>query len=574
MPTYCINEDCEIRACFGKRDSKLAEYCFNHKLDGYVNVKNKKCLLCNKTPTFGIKGSKLAEYCKKHKLDGYIDVRSKTCLKCDKIPNFGKKGTKLREYCKQHAPEDYIDIKHKTCLKCNKQPTFGKKGTKLREYCKQHAPEDYIDIKNKTCLKCNKRPNFGKKGGRAKYCKQHAPEDYIDITHKTCLLCNKRPAFGKKGGRAKYCSAHKLDSYIDVVSKTCLLCDKYPAFGKKGTKLVKYCKSHAPEDYVNVKDKTCLKCDKHPAFGIKGERAKYCKTHAPDDYVNIKGRRCLLCNKLPTFGKLNSKLAEYCKAHSPEDYVDVKNKICLLCPTRASYGPLFQPKRHCAKHKTHNEFIKNNPKCSGDKCKNEPIFTKEDSIYPIRCEDHKLEDDINIVEKECQSCKLPWIIPENQTMCLACREFNIPSIRNRKENKIKDMLNANNIEYQSHDAIVDIQCSKKRPDFVLDYGFYKVVIEVDENQHKSYPCECEQSRMIQIHQDIGMDLLFIRFNPDSYLDSDKKRIRSYTGREKRLLELLNSLKNTEKRSHYLEVIYMYYDGWDNVITKIDVNYMR
>ena len=150
----------------------------------------------------------------------------------------------------------------------------------------------------------------------------------------------------------------------------------------------------------------------------------------------------------------------------------------------------------------------------------------------MRCESHKLDKDINIIERECTSCKLKWIIPDDQKMCNACLDYNTPSIRNTKENKIRDMLNAYEIKFDSHDKRVDNLCSYKRPDFVIDYNFYKVVLEVDENQHRSYPCECEQSRMIQIHQDIGMDVLFIRFNPDNYRDKNKELIKSYTGREK------------------------------------------
>lgn len=133
-------------------------------------------------------------------------------------------------------------------------------------------------------------------------------------------------------------------------------------------------------------------------------------------------------------------------------------------------------------------------------------------------------------------------------------------------------MDNNDIKYESHDKITDIRCSLKRPDFVIDYGFYKVVLEVDENQHRSYPCECERSRMIQIHQDIGMNVVFIRFNPDVYRDHENKLIRSYTGRERKLLQLLKSLKNTTKRNHYLEVIHLYYAEFDGKISIDDIYY--
>ena len=77
----CIHPTCEIQAYFGKK-GKLAEYCSEHKLPGYVDIKNKKCIHpnCEIQAYFGKKGSKLAEYCSEHKLPGYIDVKHKKCI--------------------------------------------------------------------------------------------------------------------------------------------------------------------------------------------------------------------------------------------------------------------------------------------------------------------------------------------------------------------------------------------------------------------------------------------------------------------------------------------------------------
>ena len=47
------------------------------------------------------------------------------------------------------------------------------------------------------------------------------------------------------------------------------------------------------------------------------------------------------------------------------------------------------------------------------------------------------------------------------------------------------MLDANNINYTSHDKVIDIKCSLKRP-IVIDYNYFTVILEIDENQHKSY----------------------------------------------------------------------------------------
>ena len=121
---------------------------------------------------------------------------------------------------------------------------------------------------------------------------------------------------------------------------------------------------------------------------------------------------------------------------------------------------------------------------------------------------------------------------------------------------------ANNINYTTYDKIIKDGCSLYRPDFVFDLGDRIIVLEVDENQHKSYLCECEQKRMIQIHQDYGgLDVCFIRYNPDNYKNKNNKIIKNDIGRHNKLLDTINNL--TLYRPQYnLSVIYMYYDGYD------------
>jgi hypothetical protein len=106
----------------------------------------------------------------------------------------------------------------------------------------------------------------------------------------------------------------------------------------------------------------------------------------------------------------------------------------------------------------------------------------------------------------------------------------------------------------------------------------KIVLEVDENQHKSYACECEVIRMVQIYQDFGgIPILFIRFNPDLYIDNlgNKHDHESSDNRRKHLFDLLRGLDNRialkETWDIPLSVMYVFYDGYNNIpsIQKID-----
>jgi hypothetical protein len=49
-------------------------------------------------------------------------------------------------------------------------------------------------------------------------------------------------------------------------------------------------------------------------------------------------------------------------------------------------------------------------------------------------------------------------------------------------------------------------------------------VEVDENQHSTYDNLCEQQRIMTLYQDVGhAPTVFIRFNPDGYMDAGLKR---------------------------------------------------
>jgi hypothetical protein len=442
---------------------------------------------------------------------------------------------------------------------------FNKKEKKYNKKCKKCVEKRCFNVT------CNKKASYGIKNSKKyEYCSTHKPLNYVSVKHKLCLECEKRANFGKKGTKlAEYCDDHKLDDYVNVVSRTCLECGTRPNFGKKGTKLAEYCKNHKPDNYVNVNCKKCLKCDKQPNFGKKETKtAEYCSDHKPDDYVNVVNRTCLKCNKTPNFGKKGTELGEYCKDHKPDSYVDVKNKLCTYnnCEIIANYGFLFEQKIHCVSHKSVNEFLHNNPKC--EECDEMPCYTDQKNNYPLRCEEHKLNDDVNIIEQKCKMCNLEFFLDDKQ-LCNSCSGY-VNKIHHTKENRIRDVLTAHNFVF-IHDKIIKDSCILNRPDFVINKGSLIIVIEVDENQHGSYACECEQARMINIFQSfVGVKTVFIRYNPDQYKDYNGKLQKSLAGREKRLIDVINKLALHEPED-ILSVIYLYYDGDDglNKVIKID-----
>ena len=82
--------------------------------------------------------------------------------------------------------------------------------------------------------------------------------------------------------------------------------------------------------------------------------------------------------------------------------------------------------------------------------------------------------------------------------------------------------NFHNLTIQT-DKIIQDGCSKKRPDIQIDLGYQIIIIEIDENQHKTYDCSCENKRLMEISQDYKhRPIIFIRFNPDDYIHNGVK----------------------------------------------------
>jgi hypothetical protein len=129
------------------------------------------------------------------------------------------------------------------------------------------------------------------------------------------------------------------------------------------------------------------------------------------------------------------------------------------------------------------------------------------------------------------------------------------------------------------DRKVDNGCSRYRPDIFLDLLTHSLIVEVDENQHDSYDCECENKRLMALFQDLGSrPLVLIRFNPDEYTKASGKRMKScFVYRNVNGLPSVRSPEYWDSRletlrariQHYLQIVpdrevtmeHLYYDGF-------------
>lgn len=122
------------------------------------------------------------------------------------------------------------------------------------------------------------------------------------------------------------------------------------------------------------------------------------------------------------------------------------------------------------------------------------------------------------------------------------------------------------------DEAVDKSCSRKRPDYVYHCGDHIVIIEVDEDQHKSYKCSVygddkngkmkgEMNRMFEICQSFdGLPCIILRYNPDSYTCNGKIVKTSPSSRHALLNKWVK--KCIREKQNGFVVKYLFYDDFD------------
>jgi hypothetical protein len=125
----------------------------------------------------------------------------------------------------------------------------------------------------------------------------------------------------------------------------------------------------------------------------------------------------------------------------------------------------------------------------------------------------------------------------------------------------------------SKDESPDRECTKKRPDRVYHLGTHIVIIEIDEDQHKSYKCtaygdtkegrmKAENVRMYEISQSYDfLPCVWIRYNPDSFKDGDGKLSKFSTSKRHDLLVkwVKKCLRDVDTKG--IKVKYLFYDGF-------------
>lgn len=276
-------------------------------------------------------------------------------------------------------------------------------------------------------------------------------------------------------------------------------CNTHSAFNLPTENKGIFCNTHKKVGMIDVIHKKCKEenCNTRPGFNLSDKKVGiYCKEHAKENMINVLDKRCVEdnCIKYPSFNSPNSNISLYCYEHKKDDIVDIK--------------------------------------CEEENCNIQPSCNLPNEKIGIYCSTHKKENMIDVINERCleENCDIIAKVTKYKGFCLRCFINKFPDEKISRNYKVKETHMVDFIKDQFTDQTMTFDkqtggCSKRRPDCYIDKFTHVVITECDENQHKDY--SCENKRIMELFQDFGnRPIVFIRFNPDNYINEDGKKILS------------------------------------------------
>jgi hypothetical protein len=395
--------------------------------------------------------------------------------------------------------------------------------------------------KHKKCKfeECVLTASFGYKDGNGThYCSYHKHTDMINLLCKSCHCGKSRPTYNLEGLKSRFCKECKTSDMINVNDKLCKCGTSIPTFNFEGLK-AEYCSKCKDSEMINVKDDPC-KCGKssRPNFNFEGFRPEYCSKCMIDGMIDVTHARCLCGKFQPSFNYIGLP-AKYCGKCKEPGMIMLRKRLCINCKEgQATYNLFGLKAEYCNQCKT--EAMIN----VIDKCKNETCISSGNIKYKYYC----------------TFCYQHLFPNDEKTKNIRIKT---------KENYVREYL-LETFEGFTHDIPLwtgNCDCShRRRIDFRKMIGNTLLCIEVDEFQHKRYKPIEEEIRYDDLFMIHGGKFIFIRFNPDKFVNQQgttknpymKLRMEYLKTEINKQINRINSDKNTE----LLELVHLFYDEFD------------
>ena len=317
-------------------------------------------------------------------------------------------------------------------------------------------------------------------------------------------------------------------------------------------------------------DEDGIQCWKRPYYGY--DKRDYCIEHKDDDMKCIQMVSKCPCGKVACFGLPGNKQLVACSKCKTQEMINKRDRHCE-CGKRPTYGlPDAPMPTHCVGCKI-DGMLSFAPKCRCGKQASFGIDGKKEFCAACKPESAQA------IGGRCIANKPPHNIPcpvagnrKYRGFCTRCFANLFPAdpLTAQIHTKTKELTVVSHISqhYEGfvHDKPLYFGCctSYRRIDLRKLIDGTLLSIEVDERQHRGYPPEDEEIRYNQLFADFGGKFVFIRFNPDQYIDAEGKtrrptmatRLKALCAEIDRQIIRITKGENTE----LLEQVKLFYDG--------------
>ena len=390
---------------------------------------------------------------------------------------------------------------------------------------------------------CQNRASYALTYGNPDRCKEH--RENRKPQYRICKCGKARPTYNEPGQtKAICCMKCKTETMVDVINKKCKCGKTRPTYNEPGQTKAICCMKCKTETMVDVINKKC-KCGKTiPIYNEPGQtKAICCMECKTNTMVNVISKKCKCGKTIPTYNEPGQTKAICCKNCKTDTMVDVINKKCKCGKAIPNYNEPGQTKAICCMEcKTNTMVDVKHKKCkANDETLCDTRGNRKYKGYCARCFQYKFPKD-------------PL-------------SFQIRS--KTKEIAVRDFINTNFDGWQHDKPLFTGHCKctiRRRIDHRVLIGNTLLVVETDENQHKSYDTMDEEIRYHDLCMAYSGKWIYIRFNPDKYKSKNGKNKNPEIST--RLIQLkkeidkqIERIKN-EENTEPLEIQYMYYDNYN------------
>ena len=196
-------------------------------------------------------------------------------------------------------------------------------------------------------------------------------------------------------------------------------------------------------------------CKTVKTYNFIGLHPQYCQLHKTDGMINVRHEICTECRQQASFGYLETNIREKCSIHAERDMINLKHK---------------------------------NTKCIGH---------------------------------DCGECRIPQLNGYCSEKCYINNNLQEYIYYDTSGILYKEYLLFKHLKERfTHNIIWNKEyCGLYRPDFRISLNGFTIIIELDEDQHRTYNKQQEVDRIENIYHIIQEPLYVIRFNPDNYNSS-------------------------------------------------------